>query len=356
MTSEQENRKNQHVSIAESYYGSQGTSPFADLRFVHHNFPNLAVDQVDISSQVGDLHFPAPFYINAMTGGSEWTAKINRRLAKVAHHTQIPMAVGSQSVAIRQPELAETFSVVREENPDGLVFANIGANHDANAGLKAIDILQADALQVHINAPQELVMPEGDRDFTDWPQHFKNFLDRVDLPVIFKEVGFGFSQQSIHLLKDLGAQYIDLGGRGGTNFAQIENFRRKDFKLDDLLTWGQTTPEALMEAQEFISSITILASGGVKTGLDIVKSLALGAKAVGLAGEFLHVLLKDGDQALVDRIEGLKEEIRLIYTLLGAQSTSDLVHTDLIVSGDLKDYCEARQIDVPTFAQRFSYN
>lgn len=352
MTTEQQNRKNEHVSIAESFYRKEAESPFSDLRFVHHSFPNMAVSDVDLSTSVGGMKLDYPFYINAMTGGSEWTKKLNAGLSRVAARTGIAMAVGSQSVAIREPEMIETFSIAREENPDGLIFANVGANHDAQAGLKAIDMLQADALQVHINAPQEIVMPEGDRDFSMWPDHFRDFIEKIQRPIIFKEVGFGFSKEAVQQLKSSGARIIDLGGRGGTNFAQIEDFRRKEYKYDDLLNWGQTTPESLLEAQDYVSSLDILASGGVKTAMDITKSLALGAKAVGIAGEFLHTLIKEDEAALIDKIEGLKQELAGIYTLLGASTTQELTQTDIIVSGQTKDYCEARGIDFQRLARR----
>lgn len=352
MTTEQQNRKNQHVSIAESFYHKETESPFKDLRFIHHSFPNMAVGDVDLSTSIGDIKLDYPFYINAMTGGSEWTKKLNASLSRVAAQTGIAMAVGSQSVAIREPEMIETFSVARKENPNGIIFANVGANHNAQAGLQAIEMLQADALQVHINAPQEIVMPEGDRDFSMWLDHFQGFIDHIQVPIIFKEVGFGFSKQSIQQLKSLGAGIIDLGGRGGTNFAQIENFRRKEYKYDDLLDWGQTTPESLLEAQDHTSSLDILASGGVRTAMDITKSLALGAKAVGIAGEFLHTLIKEDESALIEKIEALKEELAGIYTLLGAQTTQELTQTDIIVSAQTKDYCQARGIDYQILAQR----
>lgn len=355
MTSEQENRKNQHVSVAESFYANHPPSPFYDLRFVHHNFPMIDVADVDLSTSIGPLTLAYPFYINAMTGGSEWTANINGKLAQVAAACQIPMAVGSQSVAIRQPDMAASFSVVRDHNPDGLIFANIGANHDAQAALQAIDMVEADALQVHINAPQEIVMPEGDRDFHHWLDHFAQIIDQVDIPIIFKEVGFGFSQQAMALLMDLGTDIIDVGGRGGTNFAQIENFRRKANKYDDLETWGQTTPESLIEAYPLMDRLDIVASGGVKQPLDIVKSLALGARAVAMAGEMLHTLLDQDVDGLIEKIEGMKEELAGIYTLLGAKQTADLTSTDLIVGGHTQAYAQARGLDTSFYARRFKF-
>lgn len=355
MTSEQQNRKNQHVSVAESFYDDHPSSAFFDLRFVHHNFPNMDVADVDLSSSIGPLELSSPFYINAMTGGSDWTKNINGKLAQVAAHCQIPMAVGSQSVAIRQPEMAESFSIARKNNPNGLIFANIGANHDADAALQAIDMLEADALQVHINAPQEIVMPEGDREFHQWFDHFADIIDRVDIPIIFKEVGFGFSQQALQKLVSLGAEIIDVGGRGGTNFAQIENFRRKQHKYDDLLFWGQTTPESLLEAHSLVNEIDIIASGGIKTPLDIAKSLAMGAQAIAMAGEMLHVLLEDDVDGLIEKIEGMKEELTGIYCLLGAKTTADLRNTDLIISGETKDYAQARGMDRSYYANRFKF-
>lgn len=174
----------------------------------------------------------------------------------------------------------------------------------------------------------------------------------VDVPVIVKEVGFGMSHETIQQLTSIGVKTIDVSGMGGTNFAQIENYRRKENKLDFLEGWGQSTAISLLEAQSFIHSSEILASGGIRTSMDIVKSLSLGARAVGVSGHFLHSVLKNGVEETIVEIEQLKEHIVAIMTLLGAETIAELQYTDVIISGAVKDWCEARGIDYRSYARR----
>lgn len=182
----QTNRKNEHVSLSENFY-AQGDSSFKDVHFVHHSFPTIDVADVDLRSQLGELEFSLPFFINAMTGGSEWTGKLNQKLAILARETGLAIASGSISAALKNPDLADSYSVIRKENPDGLVFANLGAENVK----RAIDLIDADAIQIHLNAPQEVVMPEGDREFSNWIENIQEIVDKVEQPLIVKESVLG---------------------------------------------------------------------------------------------------------------------------------------------------------------------
>ena len=150
--------------------------------------------------------------------------------------------------------LAHTYQIVRKVNPKGLIFANVGADVPLEFALKAIEMLEANALQVHLNVPQELVMPEGGRDFTGWVKQIEQIIQRVEVPVIVKEVGFGMSKETLQSLHEIGVQYVDVGGRGGTNFIGIENHRREKHEYDYLKEWGQTTPISLLEAHSLCKS------------------------------------------------------------------------------------------------------
>ena len=344
------NRKNEHVSLSENFY-AEGDSSFKDIHFVHHSFPEIKVSDIDLTTTLGDLEFNLPFFINAMTGGSEWTGKLNQQLAIVARETGLAMATGSISAGLKYPEVADSYSIVRKENPKGLIFANLGAGHGVENAKKAIDLVEADALQIHVNAPQEVVMPEGDRDFSNWLTNIQNIAENIEVPLIVKEVGFGMSRQTIQLLEDIGVQYIDISGKGGTNFAQIENFRRREAKLDGMEDWGQTTTVSLLEAMEVKENSEIISSGGIRTAQDILKSLALGASLVGISSEFMHMILKDVEKA-IERVESWQLELERSMTLLGAKTVKDLNKTDLIISGETAHWCDLRNIDLRKYANR----
>lgn len=346
----QTNRKNEHVSLSENFY-KDGNSSLKDVHYVHHSFPGINVADVDLSVSLGELEFSAPFFINAMTGGSDWTGKLNQKLGIVARETGLAIATGSISAGLKHPEFADSYKVVRDENPNGLVFANLGAGHDSENAKKAIDLVDADALQIHVNAPQEVVMPEGDREFDAWISNIQDILENIEVPLIVKEVGFGMSRETVALLQEIGVKYIDISGKGGTNFAQIENFRRSEKKLDGLESWGQTTTVSLLEAMSVQKDSYIISSGGIRTAQDIVKSLALGASLVGISSEFMHMILKDVDMA-IERVNEWKLELERTMTLLGTKTIPELAKTDVIISGDSAHWADLRGIDLGEYANR----
>ena len=282
---QREQRKNEHVEIAMAQSDAP-QSDFDRVRFVHHSIPNINVDEVDLTSRTTDFDMTYPIYINAMTGGSEWTKQINAKLAVVARETGLAMAVGSTHAALRNPKMAESFSIARQTNPEGIIFSNVGADVPVDKAVEAVSLLDAQALQIHVNAPQELVMPEGNREFSTWLDNVAAIVQRVDVPVIIKEVGSGMSKELYKDLIDVGVTYVDVSGKGGTNFVTIENERRSNKDMDYLANWGQSTVESLLESSAYQDSLNVFASGGVRTPLDVVKSLALGAKAVGMSRPF----------------------------------------------------------------------
>lgn len=340
------NRKDDHVKLAEKFFGEAKVSDFDSIRFVHHSFPEMKVEEADISTSFATFTVDQPFFINAMTGGSEKTKEINEKLATVARETKLPIASGSLSAAIKDPSLIDSFTIIRKVNPKGLVFANLGAGHNVENAKKAIDILEADALQIHCNVVQEIIMPEGDRDFSNWLSNIEKMVKSLEVPVIVKEVGFGMSRKTIKELKDIGVKTIDISGFGGTNFAKIENYRRSTSNYDYLEDFGQSTVISLLEAQEFVSNTDIIASGGIRNPLDVVKALALGAKAVGISGLFLNMVLNDGVEKTIEIINNWKVEIASIMTLLGKRKVSELVNADIVIFNEAKEWCLARGIDI----------
>lgn len=338
-----EQRKDDHIKLACEQYKSHAESGFEQVRFIPNALPQLALSDVDTSVRVfGESEkWDVPLYINAMTGGSKNGENINASLARVAAKTGVAMACGSLSAALKNPHLAETFSVIRCFNPRGFVMANVSAGASVEQAVKAVEILQANALQIHLNAAQELVMSEGDRDFSAWLSNIEavvRALDSMKVPVVVKETGCGMSAGDVLRLQNVGVRAVDVGGRGGTNFVAIENARRGGLRGYEFLdSWGLTTVESLLDIAQCdeilrdscdscdcAAQMQVFASGGVRTPLDIVRALKLGASAVGVAGEFLHTLTCGGQHALVDQIEDWKAQIRVIMALLGCKNVADL--------------------------------
>lgn len=344
-----EQRKDDHIEIAYRQYNAQAESGFEHVRFIPNALPQLALNDVDTSVKVFDetTKWDTPLYINAMTGGSKKGENINESLAKVAAKTGLAMASGSLSAALKNPRLAETFSVIRRFNPRGFVMANVSAGASAEQAIKAVEILQANALQIHLNSAQELVMSEGDRDFSAWLNNIEaivSALDSMKVPVVVKETGCGMSARDVLRLQNVGVRAVDVGGRGGTNFVAIENARRgRESGYEFLDSWGLTTVESLIDIaqcdeilreQRDSAQMQVFASGGVRTPLDVVRSLRLGASAAGVAGEFLHTLISEGEDALVEQIESWKAQIRVIMALLGCKNIEDLRENSRILIDD----------------------
>ncbi|MFC1255588.1 type 2 isopentenyl-diphosphate Delta-isomerase [Staphylococcus xylosus] len=340
-----EQRKNEHVEIAMAQKDAT-ISDFDEIRFVHHSIPNIDVDDVDLTSNLKDFTLNQPLYINAMTGGSEWTKQINEKLAVIARETGIAMAVGSTHAALRNSKMASSFSVVRETNPEGIIFSNVGADVPVDKAVESVKLLDAQALQVHVNAPQELVMPEGNRTFSTWMENLAQIVARVDVPVIVKEVGFGMSKETIKSLNEIGIKYVDVSGRGGTNFVDIENERRTYKDMDYLGLWGQTTVESLLESTAYQQDMDILASGGVRTPLDAVKCLALGASAIGMSRPFLNHVENYGITETLNYTEQFTEHMKKIMTMLDAKSIKDLQHAQMVFSPKLQSWIEQRGLDI----------
>lgn len=339
----QSHRKDEHFFLAEKFHQNQ-TNDFDEVRFIHQGLPEIALSEVNLQPDIFNWQYP--FYINAMTGGSAQTKKLNAALARIAAATGIAMAVGSESVAIKYHDLCDTFAIVRQYNPHGFIIGNIGAGNNYQAAQQAIKMINADALQIHINAAQEIVMPEGDQQFY-WCDNIHNIITQAKIPIIIKEVGLGMSKQTIAKLINLGAQYIDISGRGGTNFIKIENERRSQKEYAFLENWGQSTVESLFESQNYQAKTHILASGGIRNALDIVKCLRLGAHAVGIAGTILHALLHNGENATITMISQWQDEIKHIMALLGAHNLTELRQKDIVISSNLVNYIKQRNLLMP---------
>ncbi|MFF6782683.1 type 2 isopentenyl-diphosphate Delta-isomerase [Streptomyces sp. NPDC012510] len=344
-------RKDDHVRLAvEQQRDHSGRNQFDEVSFVHHALAGIDRPDVSTATTFAGISWQVPLYINAMTGGSARTGVINRDLAVAARETGVPLASGSMSAYFKDPSCADTFSVLRTENPDGFVLANVNATASVEQARRAVDLLRADALQIHINTVQETVMPEGDRSFSSWVPQIEKIAAGVEVPVIVKEVGFGMSRETVLTLRDLGVRAADLGGRGGTNFAAIENGRREFADYAYLRGWGLSTPASLLDTQD--AGIPVLASGGVRDPLDVARALALGARAVGASGGFLRTLMDSGVPGLIEQISTWLDHLAALQTMLGARTPTELTHCDLLIHGELRAFCADRGIDTRPFARR----
>lgn len=344
-------RKDDHVRLAvEHQREHSGRNQFDEVSFVHHALAAIDRPDVSLATSFAGIAWQVPLYINAMTGGSTKTGVINRNLAIAARETGVPLASGSMSAYFKDPSCADTFSVLRTENPDGFVMANINATASVEKAQRAIGLLQANALQIHINTVQETVMPEGDRSFASWVPQIEKIAANVDVPVIVKEVGFGLSRETVLTLRDLGVRVADLGGRGGTDFARIENGRRDLADYAFLHGWGLSTAACLLDAQDV--GIPVLASGGVRNPLDVARALALGASGVGVSGGFLRTLLDEGVPALIAQISTWLDQLAALQTMLGARTPAELAGCDLLIHGGLRSFCADRGIETGRLALR----
>lgn len=343
-------RKVEHVRLALEERG--GGSGLGDLVLVHNSLPELALAEVDLSTALLGCRLEQPLIINAMTGGAPEVGAINRDLARVARALGLAMAVGSQRAGLEDPAVAATYSVVREENPDGVVLANLGAGAGVADARRAMAMVRADILQVHLNAPQELAMAEGDRDFRGQLDAIAGLV-AAGLPVLVKECGFGMSRETAARLHAAGVRAVDVAGRGGTNFARIEA-RRAGVRLEPALEeWGIPTAASLLEVLGAgLPGLEVVASGGVRYGSEAAAALAAGAAAVGMAGPVLQALHRGGVAGCRTFLERVLASLRAAVLLAGARNLAELRRCPLVVRGDTAAWCRARGIDADAYARR----
>lgn len=334
-------RKIEHIQHVMST-NTQTSTSMDDIHFIPNSLPNISYVNTDIMTKIAGIPLFSPILINAMTGGAEATAAINQKLAILAREKQLAIAVGSQMAAIRDQSLRHTYRIVRDEHPYGIVFANLGAEASVDQAKAAIDMLEADGLQIHLNVMQELLMPEGDRDFTGYLKNIEKIVSAVTVPVIVKEVGFGMSHKTIRQLQLVGVSAIDVGGSSGTNFARVENLRSsRPYPMFE--NWGLTTLQSLLEARQVrLGDTTLIASGGIRHGLDIAKAIALGARAVGIAQLFLRVVREQSIEEGLDLIDDLHHQLRLTMTALGAASLVELQDVSFTLSPQIESWARQR--------------
>ncbi|OPY58409.1 MAG: Isopentenyl-diphosphate delta-isomerase [Pelotomaculum sp. PtaU1.Bin035] len=278
--------------------------------------------------------------------------KINRSLARVARKNCIAMAVGSQMAGLEDPGVRETYEVARQENPDGLLLANLNAGAPPELAVAAVEMISADGLQLYLNVPQELAMQKGDRDFSGTIANIADIASSLNVPVIVKEVGFGLSRESIAAIYNAGVRYVDIGGQGGTNFISIEDMRSGKDGNRAMINWGIPTAVSLLEGLSLDFPLFFVASGGLNTGIDVAKAAALGACLVGMARSYLKALLEKSEEALNNKVAGIIDELRLVMLMSGAENLEHMAKKPVLIIGKTAEWMDRRGIDINRYARR----
>lgn len=330
-------RKSDHIRInLREDVQSAITTGLEKYRFEHQALPECNLDEVDTQTVFLNKSLSAPILISSMTGGSPEAAQLNLTLAEAAEEAQIAMGLGSQRAAIEHPELAYTFQV-RRVAPHILLFANLGAiqlnyRYGIDECKKAVEMIEADALILHLNPLQEALQPEGDTRFANLIDKIANVCHALPVPVIVKEVGWGISEKAAKLLIEAGVSVIDVAGAGGTSWSQVEMYRAQSESAariaSHFIDWGIPTVECIKNIRAFHPSIPIIASGGLRNGIDIAKCIALGANLGAMASPFLKAAARSLDDTIAT-IHELKREIQITMFAAGAKSISELQNIPL---------------------------
>jgi isopentenyl-diphosphate Delta-isomerase len=331
-------RKADHIRInLEEDVRSGLTTGLERYRFVHQALPELDLAQVDAGVDLFGKSLRLPLLISSMTGGTDAARALNRTLAEAAQATGIAMGLGSQRAALEDPSLAATFQV-RSVAPDVLIFANLGAvqlnyGYGLDHCRRAVDMLEADALILHFNALQEAVQPEGDTNFAGLLAKVEAVCRALPVPVIGKEVGWGMSENAARRLAEAGVAAIDVAGAGGTSWSQVEMHRARTAAQKRIaaafIDWGIPTSDSILSVRRAAPNLPIIASGGLRDGIDVAKCVALGASLGGLASPFLKAAAVSLE-ATVEAIEGLGRELRIAMFAAGAGSLAQLQQTPLV--------------------------
>jgi isopentenyl-diphosphate delta-isomerase len=326
------NRKFDHIKInLEQDVRSALTTGLENYRFVHEALPELDLNRIDTTLSLFGKRLAAPILISSMTGGTAEAETINLRLAETAQEVGVAMGIGSQRAALEHPEQAVTFQV-RRVAPDILLFANLGAvqlnyGYTLDHCRRAVDMIQADALILHLNPLQEAVQDKGDTDFAGLAKKIEEICNKLEAPVIAKEVGWGISERTAKLLANCGVAAIDVAGAGGTSWSQVEMHRAPDEFTRQLsatfVGWGIPTAESILNVKRTVPEMTVFASGGLKDGLDIAKCIALGATLGGMAGQFLKAAAISTEKA-VEMMKLTKRQIEVTMFAAGVPTLREL--------------------------------
>ena len=353
-----EERKKEHISICiEKDIESTKTTGFEDLTLIHHALPSINMSEIDTSCTFLGKSLKAPIIIEAITGGAKIAEKINKNLAIAANDLGLAMGVGSQRAAIEDKTLESTYNV-RDVAPNIPLIGNLGAiqfsNNEYNIkdAKNALNFIDADALAIHLNPLQEATQPEGDLDFKNDKTAIKDLCQNLGKPVIVKETGAGISREVAISLEKSGVAIIDIAGLGGTSFSAVESYRDSEKQPIGTVfkNWGIPTAVSIIEVTKS-TNIPIIASGGIRSGIDIAKAICLGANYTGLALPLLKAATKSAKDVKIV-LQKIIHELKTAMFLVGAKNLDELKTKDIIITGPTKEWLNTRGIDTNPYANR----
>jgi isopentenyl-diphosphate delta-isomerase len=339
-------RKAEHLEIAASGAADfrARTTLLEEVHLVHQALPERAVDAIDLGAELCGKALRAPVVVTGMTGGTAEAAAINRDLARAAARTGVAFGVGSQRAMAERPELEATFQV-RDAAPDVVLFGNVGVVQARAMGVEKVAELAkrigADAMAIHLNPAQEMIQAHGDRDFRGALETIARLVEALPVPVIVKETGCGLSLEAARALSNAGVETVDVSGAGGTSWVAVEARRAAAGSGaaalgEELWDWGLPTAVSVVAARA--AGLTVIASGGLRGGLDIARALALGARAGGMAAPFLRAQRAGGEDAAVALIEQVVAGIRTVVLLTGGAGVTDLAVAPRHLGADLRSW------------------
>ena len=359
-----EKRKSNHlkISLKESVQAKQITTGFEEVYLVHKALPEVEREKIDLSTVAFNHEFSAPLIVGAMTGGAPEARKINKAIAEAVEQLGLGMGVGSQRAAIEDPSLENTFAVTRKKAPTAFLIANIGGSqlvrgYGFKEARKAIKMMDANALAIHLNPLQETIQLEGETDYTGILNKIGEIAEAIDVPVIVKETGAGISAEEAKLLETAGVAGIDVAGAGGTSWAAVEyhRARRDQDELRQRLgkafwDWGIPTVASLVETVQSVD-LPVIASGGVRSGIDVAKALALGASLASMALPILPSATK-GEEGVKKELQLVLEELRNTMFLVGAGSVKEIKAAPAVIAGKTAEWLRTRGFHPETYAKR----
>jgi len=364
LAKETRKRKADHIRISlnRKVQARKVTTGFEDIYLIHKALPEINKREIDLSTTVLDHKFSAPLIVGAITGGTREATKINATIAEAVEELGLGMGVGSQRAAIEDKKLERTFSIARKKAPTAFLIANIGGVQLVNGyGVKevkkAIKMIDADAIAIHLNPLQEAVQLEGQTDFAGILKKISELAKELDKPFIAKETGAGISAEEAKKLESAGVKCIDVSGAGGTSFSAVEYYRAKkrgsSFQRrfgDVFWDWGIPTAISVAEVSQTVN-IPVIASGGIRDGVDVAKALALGASLTSFSQPALQAAVK-GVKETESMLSLLIEELRNAMFLVGAASVEHLRKVPIVVTGKTAEWLRIRGFNLESYARR----
>jgi isopentenyl-diphosphate delta-isomerase len=350
MGNEIRRRKEEHLELCANgdVEFRRRTTLLENVQLVHQSLPEMSADEVQLDVDLLGKRLRAPLVIAAMTGGTEQASRINRELSAVAEARGYGFGLGSQRAMLRDPDTADTFSV-RSTAPTALVLGNIGVvqarERSSRELIEMVERVGADALCVHLNPAMELIQPEGDRDFRGGADTLARLVRELPFPVVAKETGSGVGLPTVKRLRQLGVSVVDVSGAGGTSWTGVEAMRAREGDARALgeLLWDWGVPTAAAVAYGVSAGMTVIATGGIRSGLDVARALAIGATAAGVARPVLQAFERGGREQADAYLDRLQNELRTVMVLCGARTVADLQRVPRVITGELKEWLEDAQ-------------